>query len=235
MSSTVTATMIGVLGIGLLCMLEPAWVRLGQCLALGVLLLAMLTAAGYSFRDTYLYALLPGTGTSILTTLALLLLSTGVLGLRRREGIMVAIAGPAPGAWFVRRLLGAALTMPVLLGLSAALALRFELADSATLIAFMVWAMITLFTAVIWRLALRLYRIEVARRAAENEREAALAALREADARKDDFLAMLAHELRNPLAPTRSCAAPARSFRARSTTWPTWWTTWSTSRASRAG
>ena len=35
-------------------------------------------------------------------------------------------------------------------------------------------------------------------------REQALAALREADRRKDEFLAMLAHELRNPLAPLRN-------------------------------
>jgi signal transduction histidine kinase len=39
---------------------------------------------------------------------------------------------------------------------------------------------------------------------AERERQAALAQLREADRRKDEFLAMLAHELRNPLAPIRN-------------------------------
>ncbi|HUP31181.1 MAG TPA: response regulator, partial [Usitatibacter sp.] len=41
-------------------------------------------------------------------------------------------------------------------------------------------------------------------RQAENERQAALEDLREADRRKDEFLAMLAHELRNPLAPIRN-------------------------------
>jgi len=39
---------------------------------------------------------------------------------------------------------------------------------------------------------------------AEHERTRALEALRDADRRKDDFLAMLAHELRNPLAPIRN-------------------------------
>jgi two-component system CheB/CheR fusion protein len=39
------------------------------------------------------------------------------------------------------------------------------------------------------------------RKRAEHERERALEELREADRRKDEFLAMLAHELRNPLAP----------------------------------
>ena len=41
-------------------------------------------------------------------------------------------------------------------------------------------------------------------RKAEHERQKALDALREADRRKDEFLAMLAHELRNPLAPIRN-------------------------------
>ena len=41
-------------------------------------------------------------------------------------------------------------------------------------------------------------------RRAERERQVALEALQEADRRKDEFLAMLAHELRNPLAPIRN-------------------------------
>ena len=58
-------------------------------------------------------------------------------------------------------------------------------------------------------------------RLAERERQAALAALKEADRRKDEFLAMLAHELRNPLAPIRNAveiigeANPAMRERAR--------------------
>ena len=206
MSSPVTATMFGALGVSLLCMLDARWVRRGQWIAIGVLLLGILTAAGYGFRQTILYEMLPGKGTSILTTLALLLLATAVLALRPAEGIMEAVAGPGPGAWFVRRLLGVALAVPVLLGAAAALALHFEVADPGTLIAMVVWSMIVMFTVMVCRLSLRLYRIEGERSAAEAQREAALAALREADVRKDDFLAMLAHELRNPLAPIRAGA-----------------------------
>jgi PAS domain S-box-containing protein len=42
------------------------------------------------------------------------------------------------------------------------------------------------------------------RKAAEAERDDLIAALREADRRKNDFLGMLSHELRNPLAPIRN-------------------------------
>ena len=42
------------------------------------------------------------------------------------------------------------------------------------------------------------------RKRAEQERERLVAVLREADQRKDEFLGMLSHELRNPLAPIRN-------------------------------
>ena len=51
-----------------------------------------------------------------------------------------------------------------------------------------------------------------------HERRSSEQALREADRRKDEFLAMLAHELRNPLAPIRNAlprAAPAAGRRRR--------------------
>src|SRR5262249_32840387 len=44
----------------------------------------------------------------------------------------------------------------------------------------------------------------VERLRAEDELREALRGLKEADQRKDEFLAMLAHELRNPLAPIRN-------------------------------
>jgi len=50
-------------------------------------------------------------------------------------------------------------------------------------------------------------------RKASNEQEALIAALREADQRKDEFLAMLAHELRNPLAPIVSAATMLSNFK----------------------
>jgi two-component system CheB/CheR fusion protein len=47
-----------------------------------------------------------------------------------------------------------------------------------------------------------------------HQRERAEAALREIDRRKDEFLATLAHELRNPLAPIRQAAAISKAPRA---------------------
>ena len=49
-------------------------------------------------------------------------------------------------------------------------------------------------------------------RKAMAEQDALIAALRQADQRKDEFLAMLAHELRNPLAPIVSAATMLSNF-----------------------
>ncbi|HYC36084.1 MAG TPA: response regulator [Usitatibacter sp.] len=48
-------------------------------------------------------------------------------------------------------------------------------------------------------------------RKAERERQRAIEELREADRRKDEFLAMLGHELRNPLAPIRNAVEILKS------------------------
>jgi PAS domain S-box-containing protein len=60
-----------------------------------------------------------------------------------------------------------------------------------------------------WKLNGVNVEIHSTKRAQEEVREA-IEKLREADARKDEFLAMLAHELRNPLAPIRSGAEVMR-------------------------
>jgi len=206
LSSPITSFMFLTTGLGLLCLRRSATLQWGQWVALGQLLLALLTMAGYLFRDTFLYALLPGKGTSIMTALAFVLLAAGTLELRPGDGIMVAVAGTQPGARAARRLLLSALALPVALGAAGGLALHLRAIDVGTAIALLAWGMSALFTAAVWRFALVLHRIDSARQAAEREREAALAALRAADVHKDDFMALLAHELRNPLAPIRAAA-----------------------------
>jgi signal transduction histidine kinase len=205
-SSSITAAMFLATGASLLCAARPRTLRWGQWIALGLLLLALLVMAGYVFRDTFLYELLPGKGTSIMTALSFALMAIGVLALHPAQGIMVAVHGPGAAASVTRRLLLSALAVPLLLGVLAGFTLRVEAIDIGTTIAFLVWGMVALFTAVVWHSALVLQRYDAARRQAEEARETALEALREADARKDDFMALLAHELRNPLAPIRAAA-----------------------------
>jgi signal transduction histidine kinase len=206
MPSPLTATMFFATGISLLALPAPRYVYHAQWLALGVLFLALLTLSGYLFQGTYLYQTLPGTGTSILTTVALVLLALGCLGMRPRAGIMAAVTGATHGAQVARRLLAAAAAWPVALGAVVWSALHFGVIDAGTGIALLVWGIAAMIVVVSWVGAVRLHRVDNARSAAEQALEAALAALREADANKDRFLAVLAHELRNPLAPIKAAA-----------------------------
>jgi signal transduction histidine kinase len=68
---------------------------------------------------------------------------------------------------------------------------------------------VTLERAIRYTLRQRAYEAELERKVAERTAalERANATLREADRRKDEFLATLAHELRNPLAPIRNALA----------------------------
>jgi signal transduction histidine kinase len=206
LSSPLTAILFALTGAGLWCIGGRSRVGVGQWLALGALQLSVLTMAGYAFRGTFLYDVLPGQGTSVLTTSTFILASIAILALRPRDGIMAAMTGPGTSAQAARRLLLSSLAVPLLVGALCALALDAGWVDVNAAMTLLVWGMIAMFTAVVWRVAVRLYRIDAARQAAERAREDAMARLREADAHKDDFLALIAHELRNPLAPIRAAA-----------------------------
>ncbi|OON61125.1 hypothetical protein B0920_19565 [Massilia sp. KIM] len=201
-----TAFMFLSLGVALICSATRHLLRQAQWIALAVLLLAVLILIGYILHDTFLYNLLPAQGTSVPTAFACLLAAIGVLAIHPGQGIMAAVSGPTPGARAARRLLLAALCMPVLLGAASGIALSAAWVDVGTVVALLVWGLCILIAYAVWYFALQLHRIDLARAIAEKEREAALARLREADAHKDNFLALIAHELRNPLAPIRAAA-----------------------------
>ena len=204
--SPLTAMMLLGTGISMLALASARHVRHSQWLALGVLGLAVLTLAGYLFRDTFLYQALPGAGTSILTTLVLAMLALGCLGARPAEGIMAAVTGATHGARIARRLLLAAIALPVLLGGAVWSALHLDVIDINTAIALLVWGIAATIVVVTWLGAVSLHCADSARRQAQHALDEALASLRAADAHKDRFLAVLAHELRNPLAPIRASA-----------------------------
>ncbi|MDN4038856.1 hybrid sensor histidine kinase/response regulator [Massilia sp. YIM B02443] len=208
-----TAGLFVVLGASLVLVGARRSVAIAQALAAGLLLFALLTLAGFAAEDTVLYQLLPGRGTSLRTALGFVLASVAVLALRPERGLMVALASDNPSSRTLRRLLGPLVLTPILLGMVATWAVRTADAgiDLTTMIWLFVWGLLVILIAVVWRLAYQLYRQDLTRSLAERERNEALAALRLADERKNEFLAMLAHELRNPLAPISTAAELLKS------------------------
>lgn len=206
LSAPVTAGLFGMLGVAQVLLARDRDAELAQVVATAVLLVSTLNFAGYFFQDTLVYRLLPGKGVSLPTTAALILLAASTLLLRPRRGIMVVIAGSSPSALAARRLLLSAMLAPVLLAIGAAAALHARAYDAETLIPLFAWAMLVLLVLLIWRFAYRLYDTDLARTHAQQELQQALQELRAERDRKDVFLATLAHELRNPLAPIKSAA-----------------------------
>ena len=188
-------------------------VGLAQALAAGVLLFSALTLAGFAAADTFLYQLLPGHGTSLRTALSFVLASSAVLWLRPDQGMVVALASPSPGSRTLRQMMAPLILAPIALGMIATAAVRWSDGgmDLTTMIWLFVWGLLVILIAVVWRLAYQLYHQDLTRSLAERERNEALQALRLADERKNEFLAMLAHELRNPLAPISTAAELLRS------------------------
>jgi signal transduction histidine kinase/ActR/RegA family two-component response regulator len=188
-------------------------VGVGQAFAAGVLLFSVLILAGFAAEDTFLYQLLPGRGTSLRTALAFLFASVAILTLRPNEGMVVALAGATSSSRTLRQLIVPLVFAPIVLGMIATAAVRSADPgiDLNTMIWLFVWGQLVILIAVVWRFALQLYQQELTRSMAERERNDALQALRLADQRKNEFLAMLAHELRNPLAPISTAAGLLKS------------------------
>lgn len=206
LSSLPTAAMFLGLGLALGLMASERGIVPAQSAAMAVALVSLLNAASYFFRDNSLYQLLPGQGVAIPTTAASAALALGALSLRPGRGIMAAVTADTPAGRIIRRVLLAAGAVPLLLGAAVAAGLQAGLYDVGTAVILLVWGTIVLLTAIIWRLSLRLHAVEAARRQAAAELERTMQELHDADRRKDVFLATLAHELRNPLAPMKVVA-----------------------------
>jgi len=206
LSSTFTSSMFLALGVALVLMALRRCVIGAQALAAGAFLVSLLNAGGYFFRDTFLYEVLPGQGVGLLTTVAAMLLALGILFLRPRLGIMAAINSNMPAIRIARRLLLSAIGVPLVLGVGVTLGMNAGWYDAGTALPLLVWGTMVGFTVIIWRLCLQLHEVEIARQHAEAELRRTMQELHDADGRKDVFLATLAHELRNPLAPIKATA-----------------------------
>jgi len=211
--ASLTGGLFAVLGASLALASVRRTVGVAQALAAGVLLFSLLTLASFAVEDTILYQLLPGRGTSLRTALAFMLAASAVLALRPGQGVMAALASSTPSSRTLRRLLVPLVLAPIALGMVATAAVRAADPgiDQTTMIWLFVWGLLVILIAVVWRFAYQLYRQDLTRGLAERERNEALQALHLADERKNEFLAMLAHELRNPLAPISTAAGLLRS------------------------
>jgi len=179
-----------------------------QYLALTVTLITSVPLLGYLYDARALYSVSKITAIALPTALALWLVSLGLFVAKPEAGLMRRLVAEDSGALLLRRLLPAAILVPALLMLLRLWGQDLGLYDQVVGRALVVIAFSLVFMAVVWRTGDVVFRQAVnaarAERSLHEQVVRSLDALADADRRKTEFLAVLAHELRNPLAPVRN-------------------------------
>jgi signal transduction histidine kinase/ActR/RegA family two-component response regulator len=207
-TGAISWTMVG-LAVVLATIRSRTWPRaVAPVVALVATAIASLSLVGYIFGASALYALPSLTVIAFQTSTFILASSLAVvLSIPEHAPLRLLQDDTAAGA-LTRRVLPAVIVVPILLGV---VRLRGEQAGFYNLAfgsAVRTLAEIVFLSGLLWWAANTISRQAHARRLAE---EQLVESLRDADRRKNKFLATLAHELRNPLAPVRNAVALLKS------------------------
>jgi PAS domain S-box-containing protein len=145
--------------------------RLAQWIALATVLLVSVPLLGFVYRIPVLYRV-PGVAPMALhTCLALLALALSVLFARPRIGAIGKLTGRDPGGVTARRLLPIGLLLPVALGAVVAEILRAHALPPTQGLLLVATLLSIIFSAVVWRSAMVLRRIDQERRQAASALE----------------------------------------------------------------
>jgi signal transduction histidine kinase len=187
--------------------------RVADALTIPALLIAAAALIGYLYGVRMMYSIDRYAGMALPTALTFAILGTGVLLASADRGVLGLVVGADAGAVLARRLLVAAILVPLALGWVWLVGRRREWFSRETGVALFVVLTAASFVALVLRSALAVRRTdrerERARQDAEVARTLAEAARQRAEAAnlaKSDFLAMMSHELRTPLNAIRGYA-----------------------------
>jgi signal transduction histidine kinase len=174
-----------------------------QTAAFAALLVALLGAIGYATGVSPLYAVARATGIALVSAIAFLLLGAGVAFARPDHGLVALLVRPDEAGAMARRLMIPSVVLPFAAAVTLARGVHAGWIDDRFATAFMALILIVALTVVIAKATADLARALRARDLAEAERAGREEALRGVNQRQREFLAVLSHELRNPLAPMR--------------------------------
>ncbi len=162
-------TALGFLMIGLALLLfdTPRHLKTVHCFILAAGLIGLLNVVGYAYGARGLYGVAPYTQMAVHTAVGFIILSVGMLCARPDRGLMAIVTSDSVAGLVARRLLPAAIALPILLGYLSVIGQRGGLYSTEYGLALFALSSVMVLAALVWRNAGLLYRMDAERKRAE--------------------------------------------------------------------